>query len=400
MFPEFQLIQTMSELESLGKQLAKEALLAVDIEADSLHHYFPKVCLIQISTQQHTFLIDPLAVPTMDVLQPLFGGHEAKKIFHGADYDLRSLFRDFAVRVNNLFDTMVASQFVGEKEVGLAAVLEKRFGVLLNKKYQRANWSKRPLRRDMLVYAANDTAHLIRLYQELEQELESKGRLDWVEEECKLLALECALGVKPRPAYPRGNGQNTSGWPINFPGNTPLFRRFKGAGKMTPRDLAILERLLTFRERRAMKQDRPPFKVFGNHVIRELVKTKPADYSSLKHVAGLPADFMRRYAKGALGAIRRGLELPEDRLPFYPRTPRPPRNPQKQARLKRLKSWRDLKAGQLEIESGLLCNNTLLDALAEGNPKDIDSLKAMQGMKGWQTNAFGVEIIEVLQREK
>jgi ribonuclease D len=400
MFPEFQLIQTMSELESLGKQLAKEPLLAVDIEADSLHHYFPKVCLIQISTQQHTFLIDPLAVPTTDVLQPLFGGHKAKKIFHGADYDLRSLFRDFAVRVNNLFDTMVASQFVGEKEVGLAAVLEKRFGILLNKKYQRANWSKRPLRRDMLVYAANDTAHLIRLYQELEQELESKGRLDWVEEECKLLALECAPGVKPRPAYPRGNGQNTSRWPINFPGNTPLFRRFKGAGKMTPRDLAILESLLAFRERTAMKQDRPPFKVFGNHVIRELVKIKPADYSSLKNVPGLPADFMRRYAKGAIGAIRRGLELPEDRLPFYPRTPRPPRNPQKQARLKRLKSWRDLKAGQLEIESGLLCNNTLLDALAEGNPKDMEGLKAITGMKTWQINAFGVEIVEVLQREK
>ena len=111
-----------------------------------------------------------------------------------------------------------------------------------------------------------------------------------------------------------------------------------------------------------MKQDRPPFKVFGNHVIRELVKRKPVDHSSLKNVAGLPADFMRRYAKGALGAIREGLELPEDRLPFYPRTRRPPRNPQKQARLKRLKSWRDLKAGRLEIESGLLCNNTLLDA--------------------------------------
>lgn len=395
MAPEFQLIQTLSELESLGKQLAKEALLAIDIEADSLHHYSPKVCLIQISTQQHTFIVDPLAVLTMDVLQPQFGSPKIKKIFHGADYDLRSLFRAFGIRVNNVFDTMVASQFVGEKEVGLAAVLEKRFGILLNKKYQKADWSERPLRPDMLVYAASDTAHLIRLYEKLEQELKSKGRLDWVEEECKLLALNCVVGIDPAWA----KAQSRSGSLVNFPADTPLFRRFKGAGKMTPRDLAILERLLAFREKSAMKQDRPPFKVFGNHLIRKLVETKPADHSALRNVSGLSGDFIRRYAKGALKAIRSGLELPEDRLPFYPRTPRPPRNPQKQARLKRLKSWRDLKAEQLKIESGLLCNNTLLDALAEGNPKDINSLKGIPGMKVWQTKAFGLEIIEVLNSQ-
>jgi len=394
--PEFRLIETLSDLESLSKQLAGEEVLAVDIEADSLHHYFPKVCLVQISTDHYTFVIDPLAIQTMDVLQPLFTTDRIKKIFHGADYDLRSIFRDFAIKVNNVFDTMVASQFIGEKEVGLAAVLKKRFGIHLIKKYQRANWSKRPLSQDMLLYAAHDTAHLITLYRELELQLKSKGRLSWVIEEGKLLSLQCAMDVKANSAFRPADGQTCSSSPRQLR-ETPLFKRFKGAGKMTQRDLAILEGLLVFREGKAMQQDRPPFKLFGNQVINELVKTKPTEYSALMKTPRLPADFMRRYAKGVLGAIKSGLAMSEDCLPSYPRTPRAPRNPEKQARLKRLKNWRDKKARELEMESGLVCNNLLLDALAEGNPKDTDGLKAMPGMKIWQRETLGQEIVQVLR---
>jgi len=190
----FRFIQTLSDLTHLCSELAGEKALGVDTEADSLHHYYPKVCLIQISTNQHTFLIDPLAIETMAPLAPLFASHKTKKMFHGADYDLRSLFRDFGMRVNNLFDTMVASQFTGEKEAALATVVKKRFGIAMDKKYQRANWSKRPLSTAMMVYAARDSAHLIRLYGELREELKSLGRLSWVEEECEILSLACTVG--------------------------------------------------------------------------------------------------------------------------------------------------------------------------------------------------------------
>lgn len=398
-----QLIETLCDLECLGKQLAGEEVLAVDTEADSLHHYFPKVCLIQISTNQQTFVIDPLAIRTMDVLRPLFGSQKIKKVFHGADYDLRSLFRDFSIEVKNLFDTMVASQFIDKKELSLAGVLNERFGILLSKKYQRANWSKRPLSHKMLLYAAHDTAHLIRLYRELEQELRFKGRLSWVEEECKRLSVECTLGGDSGLTRRLANGQNRGGSLTHFispkaqPRNTPLFKRFKGAGKMEPRDLAILENLLLFRERRAMQEDRPPFRLFANHVIEKLVRTKPTDREALRKVSGLPADFMKRYAEGVLKAIRSGLELLADRLPSFPKTRSPAPAPKKQARLRRLKAWREQKASQLALEPGLVCNNVLLEALAEAHPKDPDEIRAIPRMKNWQRETFGYEIVDVLR---
>jgi ribonuclease D len=402
MLSEFRLIQTVSDLNSLCNQLTEETILGVDTEADSLYHYFPKVCLIQISTSQHTFVVDPLAIQTMDALRPLFADNKIKKIFHGADYDIRSLFRDFAAEVNNLFDTMVASQFLGEKEPALAVVVKKRFDTTLNKKYQRANWSKRPLSRDMIQYAGRDTAYLIRLYKELTQELQSKGRLNWVEEECEILSNECT--VKDNPAGGGINRQN----PCNSIGHsvskktltprTPLFRQFKGAGKLAPRDLAVLEKILIFRERLAIEQDRPLFRIFSNAAIQNIVTAKPRHLAALRKVPNLPGDFMGRYAEGVLEAIKSALELPDDRLPSFPKTRSTPQSPEKQARLKRLKSWRNLKARQLELETGLICNNVLLHALAEGNPKDVEDLKVIPRMRVWQMKTLGQEIIEVLKK--
>ncbi len=396
MTPDFQMIETLSQLESLSKRLSQEKVLAFDMEADSLHHYFPKVCLIQTSTVEETFLIDPLTIRTIDPLRPVLENNRIVKVFHGGDYDLRSIYRDYAIQVHNVFDTMIASQFLGEKEVGLAAALKKRFGVLLNKKYQRANWSKRPLPHDMLFYAAQDTAHLIAFYRELRRELERKGRLAWVDEECELLPIECTTGVRSSEADSPGEEVGDGSTAMKSPPKTPLFKRFKGAGTLAPRDLAVLEGLLAFREKRAMQQDRPPFKLFGNTLIKTLVQEKPTDYADLSKLPHLPADFMRRYAKGALRAIKEGLALPENRLPTYPRTPRPPRNFKKQDRLKRLKKWRDTKARELQLEAGLICNNVLLSALAEAHPKAMDGLESIAGMRAWQKKALGREIIQTL----
>lgn len=392
MDPQFELVESLSDLDAIASKLSTQKLLAIDIEADSLHHYFPKVCLIQVSTTKQTFIIDPLAIQTVKPLHQLLERKDIKKLFHGADFDLRSLFRDYSIKVNNIFDTMIGSQFLGEKEPGLAAVLKKRFDVDLNKQYQKANWSKRPLSHDMLAYAAHDTTHLFRLYSEVKQELSSKERLGWVEEECKRLSVVCTTTTKPSPA-----GQGTNGQILD---NTPLFIRFSGAGAMTPRDLAVLERLLRFRDRRAMEQDKPPFKIFGNVLIKELVKEKPTEHSELKKLRRLPRNFMKRYAKGTLAAIKTGLAIQKDHLPSYPKIPRPPKNLPKQARLKKLKKWRKTKASQLEIYPGLICNNNLLNTLAEKNPAHIDDLKEVTQMRIWQMEVFGKEIVDVLSRSE
>jgi ribonuclease D len=383
MVEEFRLIHTLSELKSLCRQLSREKILALDTEADSLYHYFPKVCLIQIATNRHAFVVDPIAIKTVEPLRPLLGDQKVKKILHGADYDLRSLFRDFGIKVTNVFDTMIASQFMGENEPALSAIVRKRFGVILDKKYQRANWSRRPLSQEMMRYAALDTAYLIRLYTELKEELRGKARLDWVQEECEVLSRD----VRARD---KGAARTLTGY-------SPLFKRFKGAGKMAPRDLAVLENILIFRENLAMQTNRPPFRLFSNRVIQDLIRVKPTRGSDLRKMRHLPADFISRYADGILEAIQKGLELPADGLPSYPKVRHQPQAPDKQARLKRLKRWRGLKAKELEIQAGLICNNVLLDALAEKNPKGVPGLKAIATMKVWQRRAFGTEIIEVLR---
>lgn len=393
----FEFIDSFSDLERLGKRLSKERVIAVDIEADSLHHYAPKICLIQISTLKDTFIVDPLATKTIEPLSPLLSGREIKKVFHGADYDLRSLLRDFGTALQNIFDTMIASQFLGEKEVGLAAVLKTRFGVILNKKYQKADWSKRPITHDMLLYAAADTHYLVKLYHELERELKRKSRLDWVKEECDILSVECATPNNThwtcRPGTADVGLQHTN----KADEGSPLFRRFKGAGTMPPRDLAILEKLLAFRDRRARKQDRPPFKLFGNNLIKELVKAKPASRRAIENIPGLPRNFMKQYAKEALSAISKGIAVPKHRLPVYPKKPRPRRDPKKQDRMLRLKTWRDIKAKDLDLEPGVLCNNALLDAVAALRPESIDGLEAIPAMRQWQKRLFGQEIIRVVQ---
>ncbi|MDD3295322.1 MAG: ribonuclease D, partial [Geobacteraceae bacterium] len=216
------MIDNSKDLDRLVGRLSGEKVLAFDLEADSLHHYREKVCLIQIATEKAIFLVDPLAVTDISSLGLLLSDPGIRKVFHGADYDIRSLHRDFSLEVRNLFDTMIACQLLGEKEVGLAAALKKRFGVELDKRYQKADWSKRPLDPGMIAYAAGDTSLLVALYRQLEAELAEKGRLAWAEEESDLLS-------EVRAADREGE---------------PLFYRFKGASKMEPRTLAVLEELL------------------------------------------------------------------------------------------------------------------------------------------------------------
>lgn len=361
-------------LRAILPRLSEERLLACDLEADSLHHYTEKVCLIQISTPHDSLIIDPLAVPDLSPLHEVMASEQIRKIFHGADYDIRSLHRDFSIEIGNLFDTMVACQFLGEKELGLAAVLKKRFGVELEKKYQKADWSKRPLDDGMIRYAVTDTGLLIELYRQLEAELRAKGRLSWVEEECALLS---RVRVAERS-------------------DEPLFLRFKGAAKMDPRTLTVLEGLLRFRDGKARQRDLPPFKVIGNEVIRELAEKKPRTQEELKEVPALSPKIGDRYGREIVAVIAKGLEVPDRGLLRYPRQPRPLHDPRRDERLKLLKNWREKKAAELEIDGGIMANGALLEALAEKTPRSREELERMPGVKNWQREEFGAEWLALL----
>ena len=169
------LITRFAELTDLVDHLTRQPVVAVDTESNSLYAYREQVCLIQFSTPREDYLVDPLAIRDLSLLGPLFADPKIEKIFHAAEYDLICLERDFEFRFANLFDTMMAARILGREELGLGALLEQEFGVVLDKRYQRANWGQRPLPADLLAYARLDTHYLIQLRQRLHDELSWQG---------------------------------------------------------------------------------------------------------------------------------------------------------------------------------------------------------------------------------
>jgi ribonuclease D len=372
-----EIITTPGALERFAGRLRREPIIACDLEGDSLHHYRERVCLLQFSTPSESVLVDPLAVSDLRPLAGVMADPDIRKVFHGADYDIRSLYRDFAIEVHNLFDTMIACQFLGEKEVGLAAVLRKRFGVELDKRFQKADWSRRPLSGEMIEYAMRDTTLLLDLYVQLETELRHRGRLEWVEEEFGLLSRVRATER----------------------GDEPLCLRFKGAARMTPRDLTVLEVLLQFREERARQRDLPPFKVLGNDLLRELAEQRPRTQAEMKAISGITDRVMQKYGKGLLDAVAEGCAVPEGRLIRYPQGVAASRDPRREARLKRFKHWRSARAAALDIDPGVIANNVLLTMLAELPPGPRAYAQAEPLLKVWQKREFGAELRPILEAE-
>jgi ribonuclease D len=172
--PSYHVVRTVAQLEQFVERISREKILAVDLEADSMFHYQEKVCLLQMAGNGENVVIDPLEVNDLSPLAPLFSDKKVCKVFHGSDYDVRSLYRDFSIEINNLFDTQLASMFMGERETSLGAVVSKRFGIQLDKRYQKKDWSQRPLPDGMIEYAASDVFHLIPLAYQLMDELAAK----------------------------------------------------------------------------------------------------------------------------------------------------------------------------------------------------------------------------------
>ena len=375
---EYILIESASDLKKVVPKLKSEQMVAVDLEADSMFHFQEKVCLLQMATAQAVMIIDPLQVEDLSVLGPIFANPSIRKVFHGADYDVRSLYRDYKFEINNLFDTQLACMFLGKRETGLEAVLQSTFKVEVDKKYQRKDWSRRPLPEEMLCYAANDVHYLVRLAKILIEALSAEKRLAWVLEECEILS-------KVRP------GNNDC---------QPLYLSFKGAGRLKPRQLAVLETVLQFRKKIASQKDRPLFKIIGNQSVLRLVQATPVNPLQLENSRALSKKQNAMYGNDLLAQIRKALAVPADKLPVYPRRKPPAVKPANPRRVKDLKSWRDRQAKTLQLEAGLLMNKALLNTIAVQNPISVKSLESIVEMKNWQRNVFGKEIINILNRRQ
>lgn len=371
--PDTPILTTTAQVAELAAELGRETAIAVDLEADSMHCYQEKVCLLQFSTPHRTVLVDPLAGADLAPLRGVLAAPTIRKIFHAADYDIRCLHRDFAIEVRGLFDTMISCQFLGEEKVGLADVLGKYFGVQLDKQFQRADWAQRPLSPGMIRYAAEDTRHLHGLVELLEERLREKGRLEWVAEEFELLE-------KVR------HGENSG----------PMFLRLKGAGTLDRRALAVAEELLQWRDGESRRRDSPPFKVLGTQPLIALASRQPQESSGLVGIDGLPPRLVERYGRELLSAVASGLAVPAEQLPRYPRSERPVRDPEVEARTSRLKEWRKAKAAELEIDPGVIINNALLEELARRQPRTPAALAEVPGLKRWQQRELGAGLLQAL----
>jgi ribonuclease D len=382
--PDFEIIDCQKDLRALARELLKEDVIGVDTEADSFYHYFDKTCLVQIATRKNRYLVDPLALggpAELAPLGPVFASPKVRLIFHAAEYDIFVLKRDCSFRFSNLFDTMVSSQLLGYPAIGLAALISHHFGVTVPKDEQRSDWSRRPLRDKQLDYAAGDVRYLIRLAAKLEKELKHAGRLSWAEEEFE--------AVMKREWEER-----------EF--DTHGYLRIKGAKNLDAKDLGVLRELYLMRDARAREIDRPTFKVLGNRTLLELASTQPKRLSDLSGVKGVTELIVRRMGKDILAAVKKGRAEPGP-----PARPIPTngngrkRMDRRTERLvNKLKRWRATRAQELELDPGVLCPNSSLEAIAWRNPDHVDDLVGAQELKGWFVREFGVEVVAAVRQSE
>lgn len=370
------LIEDTAEFAHLLTRLRQEPIVALDTEAASFHRYRDRVYLVQLSTRSETHLVDPLAVAGLPGLGELLADPAIEKLFHDADYDLRLLGYEFGFGATNLFDTRVAAQFLNEPGIGLAALLEKYIGVRPDKRFQRADWSARPLTQPMLEYAAMDTRHLPDLRDLLRDKLIARERLEWLLEECALLT--AVRWPEPVP-----------------PGEAAL--TVKGLRALTPRAQAIFRELYVWRARTAEALDRAAFRVMGNEVLFSLAQQPPADRATLVGVKGVGREIAERRWEDILAALKRGIELPDADLPRLPRGPRHRPDPVFDARLERLKALRTGLAIREDLAPGVLCPNWLLEAIARATPTNRDELGRVEGIRRWQVGAIGEDLLKVVQ---
>jgi len=255
-------------------------------------------------------------------------------------------------------------------------LLKSYFNVFVDKKFQKVDWSRRPLKEDMIAYSVGDVANLVELHDRLKAQLEKIGRLSWAKEE-----FECQAKVRYESNH-----------------QLPLFRRFKGAGKMDNRKLAVLEQLLLVRLEMARKKDLPLFKIISNQSIMAMAMEQPKTINAIIESRALSKKQAGMYGSLCVDAIKEALALPHGELPSYPRIRAPRKTPKVLNRIDQLKKMREKSSVSVGMEPGFLINNNLICAIALANPATKEDLAEIEPIRTWQVAALGNDILTTLSR--
>lgn len=362
-------VATPAALAELAEHLLRQPIVAVDTESNSLHAFQEQVCLLQFSTPQADYLVDPLALPDLSPLAPLFASPQVEKVFHGGDYDVLTLKRDFGFTFANLFDTMLAARLLGTPRLGLSALLEDQLGVRLNKVFQRADWGRRPLPPEMLDYARLDTHYLIPLRHRLKAELHERGRWDLAEEDFQRLAR-----LTP-------SSENGPTWEI------------RGAGQLSPRERAVLAELVAYRDAVARRLNCPRFKVIPDKVLLALARAQPRHRRELARIPGLSPAQVRRHGNALLEAIARGRQAPPQPAPRQA-----PPDPAYLERYEALRRWRQRTARRWGVPSDAILPREVLAAIAAAHPTTPQALQQVMAHYPRRYARFGRELLQLLAR--
>ncbi|MEI2721802.1 MAG: ribonuclease D [Gemmatimonadales bacterium] len=370
------LVDRPETFHALLDEVRGAPLVALDTEAASFHRFHDRIYLVQLSTRTLTAVIDPLGVGDLTPIGDLLADPAIEVIFHDADYDLRLFDKQFGFRATHLFDTRIAAQFLNEPGIGLGALLAKYFGVTADKRFQRADWSARPLSPPMLDYAAGDTVHLCELRDILIEQLDAMGRTEWVAEEFENLEKIRWTGG--------GEGPETA------------FLRLKGAKALQRRELAILRELYNWREETSARLDRASFRVLGNEVLFALAQQPVHSLEELGRVKGVGQEGAQRRGNEILAAIAKGEAIPDRDLPRVDRPARRVPDPAFEARVEALKHRRNRLAEELQLAPGVLCPNGTLEAIARAEPADMAALATIPEMRRWQVKVLGPSLLEAV----
>lgn len=372
------LVTDSRDLSVMLEQAADAPIIGVDTESNSLHAYYHRICLIQVSLPGIDYVVDPLSCDA-GPMGELFADPRREKIFHAAENDILGLKRDFGFEFANLFDTMMAARIMGWPQAGLAAILEEGFGVKLDKRLQRTNWGRRPLRPEELAYAQLDTHYLLPLREQQARALKECGRWEEAQE-----AFERLLTVE---------------W-TEKPFDEDGFWRINGARNLSGRELAVLRELYLYREEQAQRQDRPPFKVLDNRVLLAISRRQPDNFRSLRWLLGISAEQARRYGNDILAAVARGQNETPPRPPQRTNKGNGRPDPATRARYDALRNWRTQRAEQRGVDPDVILTNDALMTIARSAPVSADALAATNVMGSWKLQEYAESILQVLNGNK
>lgn len=372
------IVDSTSTLDLLVEDLSSADAIAVDTEANSFFAYRERICLVQISTRDRDYLVDPLAPLDLRPLGGVFADPAILKVFHAAENDIILLRQAFDFTFRNLFDTLVAAQVIGVKRYSLQAMLQERFSLDIDKELQRSNWGQRPLSVEQIRYAALDTHFLLPLRDSLASDLESKGRFE--EAASDFIALESKTAERRE-----------------FDPNDCV--RIKGSRELSPVSLQVLRELFALRDRLASERDVPPFRILMDFALLHLARRMPRDASALRTLPGVGERVTKEFGEAILEAIARGraagplvLRPPArtgERLPFDPR---------RVELYDRLRDWRARTAEARGVESFRVAKNELLSAVVKEWPTSLEGLSRVPGMENWRVRTYGEAILNEIRR--